>query len=285
MAEGLELALGTAQFGLAYGIAGAAAAVDEPEIARILDIARAAGIIRLDTAPAYGDIEQRLSRLMRGYTFEVVSKIAAVPRDLDGPAARDHVLRSIEATRARLGDRLAGVIFHAAEDARDPNMRAAAEVAVRGSTIVLGASLYDVAGIEEMAAWPAFRMVQVPANALDQRVGGSGVGGVEMTVRSAFLQGLLLMPFAQARVRVPQAATALERWHRWCAEQGLEPLVGAFGIIKGLVPSGFCLVGVDDAPQLEDIIAAWELARPLPAPLLAQSDPAIIDPRTWRRLP
>ena len=55
-----RLALGTAQFGTAYGVANRSGRVSMSEGARILDYAWAVGMNTLDTAAAYGESERTL---------------------------------------------------------------------------------------------------------------------------------------------------------------------------------------------------------------------------------
>ena len=57
-----QLSLGTAQFGLAYGITNTAGQVSEAEVAQLLKQAQDAGILFLDTAQAYGNAEAVLGR-------------------------------------------------------------------------------------------------------------------------------------------------------------------------------------------------------------------------------
>lgn len=282
MANGPKLALGTVQFGLAYGISGAAQPVPESEIARIFAVAREAGITRLDTAPAYGDIEERLGALAQGQGFEIVSKVAALPAGIQDSDLVEKVRASIETSRERLGDMLAGIIFHNAEDARHEAAWTAAEDATARADIPLGASHYDPAELHDFARRPAYRMAQVPGNAFDQRIAQVRASQVEVTMRSAFLQGLLLMPQGNAAQRLPAATDALEQWHRWCGEHDLPPLVAALSIVKGFDQVDFCVVGVDSAAQLAEIAAAWSDASPMQAPELAVTRPDITDPREWR---
>ena len=73
-----RLALGTVQFGLAYGVANPNGRVGMDEAAAILEGARAGGVDMLDTAIAYGDSEARLGELgTEG--FHIVSKLPPLP--------------------------------------------------------------------------------------------------------------------------------------------------------------------------------------------------------------
>jgi len=281
----VELALGTVQFGLAYGIAGRGQPVPPEEAAAILRRAAALGIRRLDTAAGYGDIEERLAALIGDEDFDIVTKIPSLAGESDRSALRRRIADSIALSQARLGPRLRGMLFHDSRDLLDPHAGDAWAQAVESAGgLPLGPSCYDVGDLTTTAArWP-IAMAQVPGNALDQAIGGArGLDNVETTVRSAFLQGLLLMPRESAVDRIPAAAAALERWHGWLRESGLAPLVGALSVVKGLANVDYCAVGVDSLAQLEEIAQAWDVAQPLAIGSLDTRDREVIDPRRWRQ--
>lgn len=279
MSTGPRLALGTVQFGLAYGVAGRKAPVPADEACAILARAWDHGIRRLDTAPGYGDIESRIAALSGDLPFEIVSKIPATPRGSE-EVARDHVRTSVARSRARLGERLAGLLFHDADDLLAP-LAAATWDEARAAGVPLGPSCYDPATFETLAARFPLGMAQLPGNALDQRVRRLAPGRAEITLRSVFLQGLLLMPVEEAARQVPRAAAALRRWRDYCAGLALCPLEAALSLAKGLPSIAYCVVGVDSHAQLDEIAAAWERARPRTADSLNIADPDIIDPRRW----
>ena len=73
-----QLCLGTAQFGLAYGITNSIGQVSEAAVGQLLDQAGAAGIRWLDTAQAYGNAEAVLGRqLPVAHGFRLISKLPA----------------------------------------------------------------------------------------------------------------------------------------------------------------------------------------------------------------
>lgn len=284
----MELALGTVQFGLRYGVAGRDTAVPPQEARAILQRAAALGIRLLDTAAGYGDIEPRLAALADGLPLRIVSKVPACPDGLDAAAAaafaRAGLARSIE----RLGPALAGFMFHRAEDLLGPHGKALWQACwplAEAHGIALGVSCYDPATLGRVCARHPVALAQLPGNALDQRLASADAATLaaplQLHLRSAFLQGLLLMPQAAAAHRVPAAAVALARWHAWCQARSLAPLVAALGLVKGLPAVSHCVVGVDDLAQLEAIAAAWASAPVLRAPELQCDELAVIDPRQW----
>ncbi|MDI1325510.1 MAG: aldo/keto reductase [Brevundimonas sp.] len=281
----MELALGTVQFGVDYGIASARRA-DDATAAKILSAAWEMGIRRLDTAPGYGDIEPRLAGLCGSRNFSIVSKIPGTPAGLGDEGFVPWLVETVETSRRRLGDRLRGLIFHDAAMTLGERGRVARETLgslLDDGEIELGASHYDGTTLLEPATWPDCRMAQLPGNALDQRILDQDaiLRGLEVSLRSVFLQGLLLMEPSAAAKRLPAAAPAVEEWHAWCRRRNIQPLEAALAIAKGFSMVDFCLVGVDSEAQLRAIGEAWERATAITAPELASDDPSVIDPRTW----
>lgn len=282
-----RLALGTVQFGLAYGVAGNAAPMSASDARAVLAAASEAGITRLDTAAAYGDIEERLARLVGDLPFSVVSKVPALPAGMPTAEAVAFVRAAIARSDDRLGGLLSGILFHDGAVLAGPDgavLWAAAGEACERLGIACGFSGYDPLAAADNSLAPAPAMLQLPGNAFDQRLANAlpRLGASEVTIRSVFLQGLLLMPLDQAAARVPAAAAALGAWQAWCAQAGLGPLAAALAVGKHLAPD-YCVVGVDNVAQLDQIAAAWDTAEPLPAPTLATTDSAVIDPRVWPR--
>ncbi len=286
MTAAMELALGTVQFGLRYGVAGRATAVPEAEVRSILASAHALGVRVLDTAAAYGDIEARLAGLAGGHAFRIVSKLAPLPPGMTGADVGRWAAQAVARARERLGERLGALLFHRAEDlldAQGERLWNACLQQVAGDGIALGVSCYAPATLAQVRERFPVALAQLPGNALDQRLRAApgAVAGVEIHLRSIFLQGLLLLPEAAAAARVPAAAAMLARWHAWCRERALEPLSAALGVAKGLPGVHQFVVGVDSLEHLEAIASAWRSAEPIKAPELAVDDDAVVDPRRW----
>jgi len=279
----MELVLGTVQFGLAYGIAGSSARVDDTTARAILELAWASGIRTLDTAPAYGDIEERLAGLCEGLEFQTVSKVSSV-----GPGKRldeAWLLQSLQKSLQRLGSRLSGVLFHHAQDLHDESgdrLWSLARDWTRSYGIALGSSGYTPQELRLLHQTYNLDFVQLPGNALDQRIQDHGVGTREVHLRSCFLQGLLLLPQPEAERKLPAATPALRAWHTWLREHGLSPVTGALSVVKSFREVTHCVIGVDSPDQLAGVAQAWATAQALPAPALSSLDLDVIDPRRWR---
>ena len=281
----MQLALGTVQFGLSYGIAGRGEPVPEAEVRAILQAAWDRGIRVLDTASAYGDIEQRLAGLTQQTAFTFVSKIPSLPSQLDDSMTAEFVDSCVRHCRARLEGRLAALLFHRGADLLESRGEVAwqqAQASTHGTGIRLGVSCYSPAELHAVRARAGVTVAQLPGNALDQRLLTEGApAGVELHLRSALLQGLLMLPVQEGSRRVVAASDALSAWARFCRDHDLAPLRAALSVVKAFSGIRYCVLGVDRLEQLHEALDAWEQARPMRAPELACTDLDVIDPRRW----
>lgn len=284
----MQLALGTVQFGLAYGIAGSGQAVPEAQVRRILAAAWDRGVKTLDTAAAYGDIEPRLADLCGRLPFQVVSKVPSIPDAMAPDEAASWAVAQAVQSRRRLGPLLTGLMCHRADDLlgeRGQAVYSALQGWAVSEGIALGASCYGPETLLSIHEQHPLAIAQLPGNALDQRLPqaiNEGLPGVDVHLRSAFLQGLLLMPQALGSARVPAAKAALQRWYGWCQAQAVSPLVGALSLVKSFKAVSTVVIGVETVEQFEDIATAWANATPALAPQLAVDAPSVIDPRAWK---
>jgi aryl-alcohol dehydrogenase-like predicted oxidoreductase len=282
-----RLALGTAQFGLAYGLNNEAGQPALSAVAEVLAAAQAAGLTLLDTAAAYGNSEARLGELVgANSSFELITKLPA------GPPTQ--VAQHLAEALARLRrPRLYGVLFHAfgplqAEPAAWQALQAARAA---GQVARIGVSLYHPHEAEWLLAqgWDV-DLVQVPYNVLDQRFATVlprlAARGVEVHVRSAFLQGLLLREPATLPAFFQPLAPKLRQLRALAAGEGV-PLPAALLLFAAYAPGvARTVVGVDSVANLHENLAAAayipaaERLRPALTALAEPTDTFIL-PYAW----
>lgn len=286
-----RLVLGTAQFGLNYGIANRSGKVAMDQARRVLDLARENGVDTLDTAIGYGDSEARLGEL--GVSdFKIITKVPALPPSVIN--IHEWVQSQIYASLCRLNvDRLHGLLVHHAQDLFSPAghqiLQALSGLRDAGLVERIGMSVYAPSDLEPLHSNGHIGLVQAPMNVFDRRFADSCLphyqqrNNVEFHFRSPFLQGLLLMPLSL----IPEAFTPwrplLERWSEWCREQSLTPLEGCLAHVRAVAPAAKIVVGCDSVEQFAQILESWRRT-PLEAPgYLRSDDSLLVNPSLWTR--
>jgi aryl-alcohol dehydrogenase-like predicted oxidoreductase len=284
-----RLALGTAQFGMAYGIANRTGQITLQAARAMLETAVAAGIDTVDTAVAYGSSEHCLGEVGT-CGLRVVTKLPSLPADTQDAAA--WVLSEMAASLKRLGlKRVHGVLLHRPADLLGASGQALLVGLMtardNGLTSKIGVSVYAPDELGPLMALYPFDLVQAPLNLIDRRLLSSGwlerlaVCGVEVHTRSAFLQGLLLMPHAEQMHRFPRWADLWARLdsHRRAAGGDLLSCCLAYSMSQLGVDR--VVIGADSPGQLQAIVAAAAAGAVTDWPDVACDDEALIDPRHW----
>jgi len=284
------LAIGTAQFGIPYGVANRSGQVRPEAVDAILARAAQAGIDTLDTAAAYGESEQCLGRVgVAGW--RIVTKLPPLPADVQ-EVERWVGARVAESLAKLRITRLEALLLHRPRDLLGAHgeayRRALADVKSAGQARSIGVSIYDPVELEEL--WDVWRpeIVQAPFNVLDRRLERSGwlakLGrhSVRVHARSAFLQGLLLMSPDSRHAFFAPWRDVLDGWTRWCRESGLSPLAAALGFVRAQRGIERVVVGVDSIEQLDEILAAVTPTYTEPPLDLATELRDLIEPARWK---
>jgi len=189
-----RLAIGTAQFGLDYGINNVQGQVTLENATTILREARFHGLDTIDTAIAYGTSEQRLGQIGLD-SWKVVTKLPPVPADC--PDVREWVVSAVQQSLIRLKiDRVYGLLLHQPSQLLEQHgeliYRTLLQLKRDGLADKIGISIYDPAELEPILSRHPLDLVQSPFNILDRRLQNSGWMerlqdlGVELHVRFRF---------------------------------------------------------------------------------------------------
>jgi aryl-alcohol dehydrogenase-like predicted oxidoreductase len=291
----MKLGLGTVQFGLDYGIANPGGQTPPGEAQAILDYAAARGIRVIDTASLYGQSEEVLgSVLPAGHPFRVVTKTIRFAKPNIGPADIAACEQAFSASLAKLRQpSLYGLLLHHADDLLVPGgerlFARLAEWRRQGLVQKIGVSVYTGDQIDRILAAYPIELIQLPLSILDQRLIAGGHlrrlkdKGVEIHVRSVFLQGLLLMPPDDLPPRFGTIRGHLDSYRAFLRERGLTPVQAALGFVLSLPEVGTAVCGVNTLGQLAELAAAVrEDLDPGQFAPFALSDETILNPALWR---
>lgn len=291
--SGQLLALGTAQFGLDYGITNAAGRVPAAEAEAMLDAAWAGGVRLLDTAPAYGSSEAALGQAFAhrpGRGWRIVTK--TLPLRL--PALDAHALAQVDAAFQRSLTALGAVdtlLVHHVDDLLVPGgnalygwLRRQQEL---GRARRIGASIYDGLQARQLLQRHALDVVQLPASIADQRLLADGTvarladAGIELHARSLYLQGLLVADPGFVATRFTAQASWARRFHDECRRRALQPVQACLSFFRSQPALSVAVVGAASRAEVATLLAAWNATPAGDWSGWAVDNPAFTDPRQW----
>ena len=288
----MKLALGTVQFGLPYGVSNSNGQTPMKEAARIIDLARKSGVTLLDTAVAYGESEFRLGQIGVD-SFDVVTKLPPLPENCC--EVKKWVEEQVQESLERLClNRLHGLLLHSPAQLLSSNgyqlFAALSDLKQRGLVERIGISIYSPSELDTILPLHPVDLVQAPFNPIDRRLIDSGwlqklhAAGIEIHVRSVFLQGLLLMPLDQIPTKFSRWSPLWKKWHDWLSQNGISPQAACLAFAKSFREIDQIIVGVESHQQLKELLDAMKLPTPAAFPPIESNDLELINPSYWNKL-
>lgn len=288
-----KLGLGSAQWGMDYGVSNSTGRTHDAEIGRILRAARESGVDLIDTAALYGGAEQALGKQSLD-GFKIVTK---TPRFEKSQVTADDARQLVETFRRSLDflrvDSVSGLMVHHADDLLVPGsdylIEALSMLRNRGAAERIGVSIYNSLKLEQLCDRLQPDIIQLPLNVIDQRLLKDGSleflhrKGIEIHVRSAFLQGLLLMPISQVPDYFTPWRDVLQTWQEACVCQGVTKLQAALNFLVNLDLVDYVVIGVESLIQFEQILSSLDqTANAFDSSGLASIDVGLVNPVNWR---
>jgi aryl-alcohol dehydrogenase-like predicted oxidoreductase len=292
-----RLVLGTAQFGMPYGVANLIGQPDPETVTSIVSAVWNCGVRFFDTAQTYGASEAILGRAFVNLCLSneacVVTKLNPQLQTADPNA----ILQSLENSLKRLNvPRLWGVLLHH-EDQLDhwPNGMATALSEAKRRRIIarIGISVYSPERALQALEADEVDLIQVPANIFDRRMERAGVfecaREVDKTVfvRSIYLQGLALMQPDSVFNGIPCAKEAVTALQQFCTEHRVSRQHFAMEYVRRTAPAARLILGVETVAQALENCALFQ-KQPLSGSLTqawttrwSEDIEGLIDPRKW----
>jgi aryl-alcohol dehydrogenase-like predicted oxidoreductase len=287
-----KLGLGTVQWGIPYGLANQHGITTPETVATLLNNARHEGIKVLDTASLYGKSEAVLG-LNSLDDFKVVTKTASFATPYISDIEVTHLCETFQQSLVLLScKKIYGLLIHHAENilvhGGEKFLAAMLQFKEDGLVEKIGVSVYDSVQIDAVLKKFTPDLIQLPFSVMDQRMLTSGHlerlknMGVEIHVRSVFLQGLLLMPLDNIPAFFEPVRPLLTRWHAAAQEQGLTVSQAALAFVKNITCVDTVLVGLDNLEQFYSCINDFAIDISFDATGLECTDPTFINPSLWQ---
>lgn len=242
-----KFVLGSAQFGMTYGISNLTGIPNQEEINSLLDIANLYKIKKIDTARSYGDSEKKIGKYfkrIKNKNFNITTKIEL--NEIPLKTQFEYSLKMLNCTHVNL-------LAHSFKTYASNEFRKVVDEGKNNGTILKhGVSLYEkseIIKIINMSFSPD--IIQIPINILDNRLYCDGIIErlyqlkILIQARSIFLQGLFYLPEKIWKNMYPQAYNTLKN---------LKELAG----IANLSLSEFSLLWVNSIREVSEIIIGVE---------------------------
>jgi aryl-alcohol dehydrogenase-like predicted oxidoreductase len=283
------LILGTAQLGLNYGISNQKGQPSIDQARLLLQSAKDLGINLLDTAFAYGNSEQIIGDIQIN-ELEVISKmpdLSNLYQSKNSENLSQYIDNSLKNTKQK---KLHAYLLHTVDNLDYGGLsiwNKMLEFKDLGLTKKIGYSLYRPAQLD--LYFDRFKpdVVQIPMNIIDRQFLKSGWlkklkdHGVEIHVRSVFLQGLLLMDLNSQLKRFPTYEKVWKLFSDELKNSNSSALTYCLSFVKGIEEVDEIVVGVNSKDELQEIMSSKLVNTNSPIELSSE-DEELIYPFNWK---
>ena len=292
-----KICIGTAQFGMEYGITNNKGATSTEEISKIIRTCEKESVRYIDTAMNYGSSEKKLGECIKDKElFKLITKISGEECLDNGRFSTVKADKALRDSLARLKVlKLEGLLVH---DPEVLNTHAGREILewmmqkkMDGRICNIGISIYEKEDITENII-NYIDMVQVPVSVFDQRIIRNGGidwmfdHGIKIFARSIFLQGILLTKSISGYKLSNDLKKHHERWVKDLERKKRSQLQECVNFVASIEKIEALTIGIENNDQLSQIIQVaenvnedYETKDTLEWGYTKIND---IDPRRWR---
>ncbi len=250
-----KVILGTAQFGMNYGLTKESRELDKNKTFEILNEALKNKIKMLDTAHAYGFSEKIIGDWINSSNKNKIRIITKIPKLAGGYGSKEankYFNQSLVNLRSNNIDIL---LMHESVDVfKDGIMNWAEELIHLKKIKFFGVSTYNIKDI--FPIHPSIKVIQMPLNIFNQNnIEGDLASdflsnGGQIHVRSVFVQGLILMDPLLLPSYLESCKEPIKRFQSLAKEAGVLPESLAIASVMRLLPRCQIVMGVHSSQQL-----------------------------------
>jgi aryl-alcohol dehydrogenase-like predicted oxidoreductase len=287
-----RIVLGSAQFGLDYGINNSHGSVSLLEIKRIITLAKEKKVDMIDTAISYGNAEKKLGMIdLNG--LNVISKIPSL--DCSAENIEQYLNKLIDKSLKNLNlETFYSVLLHNPLDLLKKDgeilFRGLQNLQEKGKIKKIGISIYSPEELNLLLKKYQFDIIQSPFNLIDRSLKESGWlnklkdVNIEIHTRSSFLQGLLLI----SRENIPSKFTKWnyiwDKWDSWLQLNDISKVDACLSYCLSHKEIDRVIVGVDSYKQWKQILDRKKKENKINFPNIKSSDKMLINPSNWVNL-
>ena len=285
-----KIVIGTAQFGMNYGIANKLGRISADEMSSILIYAKSKGINTLDTAIGYGDCHNKLGNL--GIEeLEIISKFSHFGNDIS--QIKLNLLSQITKSLKELKiSSFNTILLHSPNDLLNQYKYEVYDALIsaknNGLCKKIGVSGYCPKQIINLTKEFKIDVIQLPFNVFNNEIANDKIlnylkfSGMELHVRSIFLQGLLLMESHERNPYFDNWKELFEKWELWLKQNKISKLEGCISYVLQNKFIDKVVIGIDSKKHFCEILNVFKNSNTQTIPdIFSSSDQNLINPINW----
>tara|TARA_A100001011_G_C14118099_1_gene759992 strand:- start:145 stop:1008 length:864 start_codon:yes stop_codon:yes gene_type:complete len=282
-----KIIIGSANVNKRYGLINNKININE--FKKLLNFAVIKGIKTVDTSPQYSNSEKVIGSVKKN--FKIITKITGIPSKIKNIEIEKWITNQfLQSSKNLRLNKVYGLLLQNAEILLSKNskfvFRALLNLKKKNKLQKIGISVYNFKTLEKIINKYHIDFVQVPYNIFDRRIENVRLikkikkKGIEIHVRSIFLQGLL----TKRNIRIPKKLLSLkkglESWKKWLELNKLTTINACLNFVLRNKNIDKIVIGFNDLESFKQVIN-YKKSTINFRKLNIKIDSKHLDPRKW----
>ena len=282
-----KIIIGSANVNKRYGLINNKININE--FKKLLNFAVIKGIKTVDTSPQYSNSEKVIGSVKKN--FKIITKITRIPSKIKNIEIEKWITNQfLQSSKNLRLNKVYGLLLQNAEILLSKNskfvFRALLNLKKKNKLQKIGISVYNFKTLEKIINQYHIDFVQVPYNIFDRRIENVRLikkikkKGIEIHVRSIFLQGLL----TKRNIRIPKKLLSLkkglESWKKWLEMNKLTTINACLNFVLRNKNVDKIVIGFNDLESFKQVIN-YKKSTINFRKLNIKIDSKHLDPRKW----
>lgn len=282
-----KIIIGSANVNKRYGLINNKININE--FKKLLNFAVIKGIKTVDTSPQYSNSEKVIGSVKKN--FKIITKITRIPSKIKNIEIEKWITNQfLQSSKNLRLNKVYGLLLQNAEILLSKNskfvFRALLNLKKKNKLQKIGISVYNFKTLEKIINQYHIDFVQVPYNIFDRRIENVRLikkikkKGIEIHVRSIFLQGLL----TKRNIRIPKKLLSLkkglESWKKWLELNKLTTINACLNFVLRNKNVDKIVIGFNDLESFKQVIN-YKKSTINFRKLNIKIDSKHLDPRKW----
>lgn len=285
----MELSLGTAQFGKKYGISNKYGKTTKLEVKKIFKICKENKLLNIDTAIAYRNVHNLIGNYNLNQ-FKISTKLPKISGNKS--FIRNKINKKINVSLKKMKiNSIDTLLLHNPSDLVGRNgseiYQVLSELKYKKKINKIGVSVYSFKLLKNLIELYDFDVVQTPLNIIDNRILDTGMYeklnslGIEIEVRSIFLQGLLFLKYNKLPKNLFKFKKIFLMWNKFLINNNINSIDACMAFIKKYKKIKRIIIGCENSEQLINIINSFNSNKSYKIPNISSKNEKLINPNLW----